>query len=115
MTIQNRAEVDRIAMSENERNYGYALLTLKIPFDMQYQIGMAGVRGSQRIDFVAFIPPRSAAIFIQGSHWHGGRNAVEDRLKQASAEQAGFWVLLVSEADSDTYDKALAHAKRNLV
>lgn len=115
MTVQSKQEVDRAAMSKNETNYGYAMLALGIPFDMQYQLGGYGMRGSQRIDFVAYVVPRTAAIFIQGSYWHGGKNETEDQLKQAAAEQAGFFLLLVSEADSATYENALAHARRNLL
>jgi hypothetical protein len=112
MTITTEAEVQANAMSKNELNYGLALLAMKIDFDMQWTLGQWGMRGSQRIDFVAYVPPRPAGIFIQGSYWHGGRSNSEDELKQAAAEQAGFWVVLVSEEDSSTVEMAKAHAKR---
>lgn len=115
MTVSSRAEVDAIAMSKNEVNYGYAMLDLKIPFDMQYQIGAPGLRGSQRVDFVAYIAPKKAGIFIQGSYWHKARTAEEDQLKQAAAENVGLFVVLVSEADSDTLEAAKAHARRFLL
>lgn len=115
MTVQSPAEVERTAQSKNEVNYGLALLELGLPFDMQFQVGMPGMRGSQRIDFVVYIAPRSAAVFIQGSYWHGTRNATEDQLKQDAAEQAGFWVVLVSEEESSTIEAAKAHIRRNLL
>jgi G:T-mismatch repair DNA endonuclease (very short patch repair protein) len=115
MTVTTKAQVDAAAMSINETNYGYAMLGLGIEFDMQYQLGGFGMRGSQRVDFVAYVVPKHAAIFIQGAYWHGNKNTTEDQLKQAAAEQAGFWLLLVSEADSATLEAATAHARRNLL
>ena len=115
MTVTTKAEVDANAMSKNETNYGYALLDAGLEFDMQYVIGSPGIRGSQRIDFVVYVPPRPAAVFIQGAYWHGGRNTTEDQLKQASAEQRGFFLLLVSEEESATLEAATAHVRRNLL
>jgi G:T-mismatch repair DNA endonuclease (very short patch repair protein) len=115
MTVTTRAEIDAAAMSKNETNYGYAMLDLGIEFDMQYILGSWGLRGSQKIDFVAYVAPRSTAVFIQGAYWHSGAKATEDTLKQAAAEQAGFALLLVPEAECETYEGALAHVRRNLL
>ena len=113
--ITTALEVQQKAQSANELNYGLALLSLGLSFEMQWTLGQYGMRGSQRLDFVVFVPPRPAAVFIQGSYWHGGKSNTEDELKQAAAEQAGFWVVLVSEEDSSTIELAKAHAKRNLM
>ena len=104
-----------LSMSKNEYHYALALKRLKIEFDQQVPLGVPGLRGSQKIDLVAYVPPRPAAIFIQGEYWHTNRTASEDQLKQAAAEQAGYWVVLVSEEDSATEEAALEHARRTLV
>jgi G:T-mismatch repair DNA endonuclease (very short patch repair protein) len=115
MTVTTVAEVEQSAMSKNEANYANALLRLQIEFDMQVPIGIWGMRGSQKIDIVAYVQPKKKAIFIQGAYWHGVRNSTEDQLKQAAAEDAGYVVLLVSEVDSDTFEAALQHAQENVL
>lgn len=113
--ITSADEIALYAMSINEQNYALALLELHIDFDMQVLLGIYGQRGSQRIDLVTYQPPDKQAIFIQGAYWHGGRNELEDQIKQSDAEQAGYTVYLVSEADSATVDAAKQHARRYIL
>ncbi len=73
------------AQSTNEWNVSLALDALKIEYDYQVPLGTRGLRGSQTIDFVVYIP-YAVPVFVQGSYWHGAKTAMEDRLKQAAAE-----------------------------
>ena len=72
--------------SRNEYFFALALDQLKYEYLFQKQIGMAGIRGSQVIDFVVFYGAASIACFIQGSYWHKGNTESEDTLKHLAAE-----------------------------
>lgn len=94
--------------SKNEYYVALALDKLKIEYIFQYQLGVAGMRGSQVIDFVVF-NPSSKAVFVQGEYWHDTKSESEDTLKHAAAEQRfgrGNVIDLMGE-ETDTVEKAL--------
>lgn len=75
--------------SVNEWNFFVGLLKDNIDYIYQYQVGIAGTRGSQEIDFVVFgAGPATAACFIQGSYWHNRVTEGEDRLKHEAARDS---------------------------
>ncbi len=104
-----------LAQSKNEVNYCAALDQLKVGYDQQVNLGLWGLRGSQKIDILAYTAPRPTAIFIQGRYWHNAKTSVEDTLKQLAAEDAGYRVVTATEEESDTVDAAVAHARRNVL
>lgn len=103
--------------SINEYNFSVALEKLKLEYMYQYQMGMMGVRGSQRIDFLVFVAPASAACYIQGTYWHRAATAGEDRLKHAIAEHyfgAGN-VFDFSEEETETVETAIVSIRKKLL
>lgn len=72
--------------SKNEYYMALALDHLGLDYRFQYPLGTMGVRGSQVIDFVVYIPPAAKACFVQGAYWHSQRTEGEDILKHAQAE-----------------------------
>lgn len=103
--------------SKNEYWFAQALEAMKIPYIYQYQVGTMGVRGSQLIDFLALIPGRTSACFIQGAWWHRAATESEDRLKQAAAEQifGKGNVFTFNEEETENTGAAIASVKEKLL
>ena len=103
--------------SINEYNFSVALEKLDLPYMYQYQMGMMGVRGSQRIDFLVLCAPSSQACYIQGTYWHRAATAGEDRLKHAIAEHI-FGVGNVhdfTEEETETVEAAIVSIRKKLL
>lgn len=103
--------------SKNEWYFALALDKLKIPYIYQFQMGVLGARGSQRIDFVVMVAPTSQACFIQGAYWHNRKTETEDRLKHAEAERefgAGN-VHDFSEDETKDVDTAIRTIRKRLL
>ena len=72
--------------SRNEFVLALAFEKLGIQFEFQKLLGDFGVRGSQIIDFIAYVAPSPKACFVQGAYWHDQRSESEDILKHSVAE-----------------------------
>lgn len=103
-----------LSRSQNEDNLVRALVFMQYPYVQQYLIGTNGVRGSQYVDIVVYLPPRPTALFVEGLYWHNAQTQVEDQLKQDQAKQRGWRVIVVPDHDDETYQAALAFVKANL-
>ena len=109
----------RIA-SENELNVIQAALTLKIPFEYQYEVfGGRYIRGGQVIDFLFQVDPQYIPANVQGEYWHFGKNRAEDLIKQMALEEYARnegWAppLFIPEKDTETVDLARAYLKQHI-
>ena len=104
-------------MPDSKNEYYVALALDRLGYDYHFQkvLGMAGVRGSQTIDFVVY-NPYPVAVFIQGEYWHNKKTEVEDNLKHAVAAHyygAGNIIDLMGD-ETDTPEKALQAVRKNL-
>ena len=90
--------------SQNELNTAQALYELKLTFDYQVNFGGGRVLGGQVIDFVVHTKPLPTPVFVQGSYWHGGKKAMESRLKmwQVEAKTRGYWAKPVELTEEET-------------
>lgn len=105
-------------MPDSKNEYFVALALDKLGYEYLFQkvLGMAGVRGSQVIDFLVFVGASPKAVFVQGEYWHNRKTESEDTLKHAIAAQvygAGNVVDLMGE-ETDTPEKALKAVKAKL-
>lgn len=96
--------------SKNEYLLAVALDLLGIDYRFQYPLGSMGVRGSQVIDFIAYVAPAAKACFVQGSYWHNKSTETEDILKHAQAEHVFGIGNTVDFSEEET--NTLEHAKQ---
>lgn len=94
-------------MSINEWYVSLALDKLRIEYSFQYPLGNIGVRGSQKIDFVAWTALGGVPIFVQGAYWHDIRHDPDAVIKQAEAQRYfGNAPVLLMEEETGTKEKA---------
>lgn len=108
--IEPDIEIDLVQgiMPGSKNEYYFALALDKLDYDyyFQYQVGAAGIRGSQRIDFIVFVAGQQKACFIQGMYWHTTHTKSEDDLKHAVAEQRFGIGNVIDFNDDETKDVA---------
>jgi hypothetical protein len=96
-----------VPMSWNEWFVSLALDKLKRDYSYQYQLGSAGSRGSQKIDFVVWTPMGGIPCYVQGAYWHDLRHDPDYVISQAEAARYfGNEPVLLLEEETDTKDKA---------
>jgi len=104
--------------SVNEYNVGIALTKLDIDFKFQYEVGLRGIRGSQIVDFLVFLPPKPIPLFVHGRYWHTGTKAGEQKMKEAelNSMMRGRWapVVIIWEEECETIDDAMVAVKKAL-
>ena len=107
------------AGSQNEVNVSVALTMLKLEYEYQYIVGLAGVRGSQIVDFLVHTSPKPTPLFVHGEYWHSGKKAVEDQMKLAElwSRMRNVWdePLIIWGEDSETIDDAYNWLKKELL
>ena len=105
--------------STNELNVALALDKLDIDYKYQYQFGLPGVRGSQKIDFLAYTLPKPTPIFVHGEYWHTGKMATEDELKMieivSQMHNQWFEPVIIWGKDSETIDQAFNMLRKLLM
>lgn len=67
MVIQGRP-----AMSKEEYWVSKALELLGWKYTYQYVVGMLGVRGTQKLDFLVYTPGKWTVVDVRGRYWHSG-------------------------------------------
>jgi len=74
--------------SKEEWYTAQGLWRLRHSFIYQYQVGLRGLRGSQRIDFfVTSTVPNPTILQVFGKYWHSGELGSEDAFKLAQLSQ----------------------------
>ena len=105
--------------SINEINVANALSKLGFTYEFQKVLGLAGVRGSQVIDFLVYTVPKPTPLFVHGRYWHTGARATEDQLKMAELESQThrFWdtPVIIWEEDCETIDDAVTALRKVLM
>jgi len=93
-----------MAGSQNEVNVAAALDKLGLQYQFQYSWGGGRVLGGQVIDFIVYTKPKPTPVYVQGSYWHGGKKAMESRLKmwQVEAKTRGYWAKPVELTEEET-------------
>ena len=114
MTVRGQA-----AGSVNEENTAAALDKLGLDYAYQYSWGGGRVLGGQVIDFIVYTKPKPTPVYVQGAYWHGGKNAMESKLKmwQVEAATRAYWFAPVelTEEETSTVDKAYEAIKRKVL
>ena len=104
--------------SQNEYNVAAALDSLDMPYEYQYILGIAGVRGSQVIDFLVYTVPKPTPLFVHGEYWHKGKKAIEDELKltEIAAMKRHLWAdaVIIWGEECETVEDA-RNAVRNVL
>ena len=107
-----------MAGSQNEVNVAAALDKLGLQYQFQYSWGGGRVLGGQVIDFIVYTKPKPTPVYVQGAYWHGGKNAMESKLKmwQVEAATRGYWSkpVALEEEETSTLEKALDAVKRKV-
>lgn len=94
--------------SINEYILSLAFDKLGIDYSFQHPLGPIGIRGSQVIDFIAYVAPAAKACFMQGGYWHDIRSEGEDILKHSVAEKYYGAGNVVDFFEEETQDVASA-------
>lgn len=113
-TIQGRS-----IGSQNEYNVAAALDSLNVDYEYQYIVGIAGVRGSQVVDFLVYTVPKPTPLFVHGEYWHKGKKAIEDEMKLAelSATMRNLWAdpVIIWGEDCETVEDARSAVRAALL
>lgn len=76
-----------VAASPEEWRVAMALGILKRDFIYQYTIGIPGIVGSYKIDFVVEDVPKWFPLEVQSVRWHTGRFAIGEDIRAAKVER----------------------------
>lgn len=103
------------ADSVNEYYLAQAFHKLRQRFIYKYALyGFgAGLRGGIEVDFVLL--PFYQPVELFGEYWHRGQIGADDRLKlQREMLKFGFETIIFWGAETDTYEHALAAARKKI-
>ena len=75
------------AGSTEEWRVAQALTRLKMPFQYQFEIFDASVRGGLILDFLVMTDPLSTPLEVDGEHWHSGERGSDDKMRHVILEQ----------------------------
>ena len=104
--------------SINEYNVAQALDKLNMDYEYQYIFGMAGIRGSQIIDFLVYTLPKPTPLFVHGEYWHSGKFAADEALKLADIDMRmrGTWAqsVVIWEHECEDEDQAFNSLREKL-
>ena len=105
----------KAADSKNEYYLATAFHKLKQQFIYKYTLFgfSAGLRGGIEVDFVLL--PFKIPVELFGEYWHRGQLGADDKLKlQREMIEFGFETIVFWGAETDTFEHALASARKKI-
>ena len=99
-----------------EWNVSQALDIMELDYEYQYQVGMPGVSGSQRIDFYVYTPGLPTPLLVHGRYWHTGIHAdpLDDMKLAKLLGGRARKPVIIWEEDCGTVNDALTFLRANL-
>lgn len=101
------------AMSKEEYYVSVALDKLGYDYQYQYETGLRGTRGNQRIDFLVYTPGKWTVLDVRGRYWHTGSRESELDLERV-VRQKGWLLVVAWDKDVPSIEQATTFIRNAL-